>query len=223
MPLAYKSAAETTSLPQIRLPHAVLRPYDEPMDESAVRIDPRVAIPIALLGVVVLAIMFVELCGREDVSSLVQEPPSGDVPPATLGPTFTPGPSPTLAPVVPTDTPAPQPGGQERDIVRVQDLVTVQSALEEVRADTGSYPSNEGTIQTLCVFTEFDRGCELLDVLDEIPIDPLEDASVNGYWYVSDGDSYTLYSQREGGSFPECLDHPEFLQDIPSLLCFSGP
>ncbi len=199
------------------------------MDESTVRIDPRIALPIVLLGVVVLAIMFVELCGREDVSSLVQEPPSADVPTATLGPTFTPaptftpGPSPTSTPVVPTATPAPLPGGQDCDIVRVQDLRTVQAALEEVRDDTGSYPDTEGTIQTLCVFTEFDRGCELLDVLEEIPIDPLGEASVNGYWYVSDGDSYTLYSQREGGSFPECIDHPEFLEDVSSLLCFEGP
>ena len=193
------------------------------MDESTVRIDPRIAIPIVLLAVVVLAIIFVELCGREDVSSLVQEPSSGDVPTPTFGPTFTPGPSPTPAPVVPTATLAPQPGGQARDITRVQDLVTVQSALEQVRADTGSYPNTEGTIQTLCVFMEFDRGCELLDVLGEIPIDPLEEASVNGYWYISDGVSYTLYSQREGGSFPECIDHPEFLVDIPSLLCFEGP
>ncbi len=199
------------------------------MDESTVRIDPRIALPIALLGIVVLAIMFVELCGRDDVSSLVQEPPSGDVPTATLGPTFTPGPtitpgpSPTSTPVVPTSTPAPPPGGQNRDVLRVQDLVTVQSALEQVRDDTGSYPNTEDTIQTLCVFTEFDRGCDLLDVLEEIPIDPLGEASINGYWYVSDGNSYILYSQREGGSFPECLDHPEFLQDVPSLLCFSEP
>ena len=199
------------------------------MDESTVSIDPRIAVPIAVLGVVVLAIMFVELCGREDVSSLVQEPPSGDVPAATLGPTFTPeptftpGPSPTSTPVVPTSTPAPLPGGQNRDAVRVQDLRTVQAALEQVRDDTGSYPTTGEAIQTLCVFTEFDGGCELLDVLDEIPIDPLGEPSDNGYWYVSDGDSYILYSQREGGSFPECIDHPEFLEEVPSLLCFEGP
>ncbi len=193
------------------------------MNESTVRIDARAAIPVAVLAVVVLAIMFVELCGKEDISDLVQEPSIADAPTPTLGPTFTPGPSPTPAPVVPTPSPTPLTGGSDRDVTRVQDLTAVQASLAEIFADQDRYPDTEGTIQTLCVFSEFDKGCALEDVMAAIPSDPLGEPSVNGYWYVSDGSSYTLYARREAERLPDCTDHPDFLSHVPSLICFSAP
>ena len=193
------------------------------MDGDSVRLDPKAALAIGALALIILIIIFIELCGRDDIESLVQQEQQPGLPTATLGPTFTPGPSPTVGPTVPTQSPTPMLGGQDRDAERVLDLQSLQAALLLYEADNGEFPDNESTLQTLCVFPEFDVGCELLEVLNQLPQDPLDDASTNGYWYVSDGATYTLYGQRESDALPECIDHPEFLLDFGSLLCFSGP
>ena len=190
---------------------------------STVRLDLRAALPIAALGVVVLVIIFVELCGREDVAPLAQTPLPVESPtPSQPVPTITPGPSPTPAP--PTSTPTPAPGREDRDQTRQQDLATIQEALEEYREENGSYPDNSGAVQSLCVFSDADAGCELEDVLSSIPNDPLgEPISENGYWYASDGDTFTVYAQRESDRFDECEEHPDHLGEFDSLLCVQGP
>ena len=191
---------------------------------STVRLDLRVVLPIAALGVVVLLIIFVELCGREDVAPLSQTPLTSVETPTPLPPaaTSTPGPSPTPAP--PTFTPTPAPGRGERDLTRLQDLATIEEALEEYREENGNYPDNDGNIQSLCVFSDTDIGCELEEVLSSIPNDPLgEPLAENGYWYASDGDTYIVYAQRESEDFGECSEHPDHLGDIDSLLCVRGP
>ncbi len=194
------------------------------MAGGSVRLDPKAVLAIGALAIVIMAIIFIELCGREDIGSLVQQQEQQPgLATATLGPTFTPGPSPTVGPTVPTPSPTPMPGGRDRDAERVADLQSLQAALIQYFAEHDEYPNNGNAIQTLCVFSEFDVGCDLLDVLNQLPSDPLGDASVNGYWYQSDGRTYTLYARRESGVFPGCLDHPDFLKDFESLLCFSGP
>ncbi len=115
------------------------------------------------------------------------------------------------------------PGGRDRNAQRVEDIQSLQAALQLYFDDNGEYPNNEGTIQTLCVFPEFDVGCELLEVLSQLPTDPLGTPSTNGYFYASDGSTYRIFGQRESDSFPECVEHPDFLQDFESILCFSGP
>lgn len=182
------------------------------------RLDLRVALPIAAFALVVLVIIFVELCGREDVEPLV-EAPDGGGPTPTLGPTFTPGPSPTPRPGETPAGPGTAPGGRDRDVTRLADLQAIQAALEEYFAEEGEFPSTEGAVQTLCVFEEFDAGCAVRDYLDPVPRDPLDE----GYWYTSDGDTYSIYAQREADPFPECDEHPEFLQDFESIYCLSGP
>ncbi len=195
------------------------------MDGDSVRLEPKAVVAIAALAIIILTIIFIELCGRDDIESLTQEQrQQPGLPTGTLGPTFTPGPSPTVGPTVIPQTPTTMPGGQDRDATRVVDLQSLQAALDIYADDEGEFPNNEGTVQTLCVFTEFDVGCELSDVLDELPQDPLGDASTNGYWYSSDGRTYELYAQRESGAFPVCiLTPPDFLQDFDSLLCVIGP
>ena len=193
-------------------------------EPSTVRLDLRAVLPIAALGIVVLAIIFIELCGREDVAQLAQTPlPSIENPtPLPPVPTATAGPSPTTGP--PTLTPTPSPGGGERDLTRLQDLATIAEALEEYRDENGDYPDNDGNVQSLCVFPDSDVGCELDDVLSSIPSDPLgEPIPENGYWYASDGDTFTVYAQRESEQFEECAEHPDHLQNIDSLLCVQGP
>ena len=195
------------------------------MDGDSVRLEPKAALAVGALALIIFVIIFIELCGREDIQPLVQQPEQQPgLPTATLGPTFTPGPSPTVGPTVPTESPTPMVGGRDRDAARVADLQSLQAALDLYAEDNDEFPSNEGNVQTLCVFTEFDVGCELLEVLDRLPQDPLGDASINGYWYASDGSRYELYAQRESDAFPACtLDRPDFLQDFDSVLCVLGP
>lgn len=199
-------------------------------EPSTVRLDLRAVLPVAALGVIILVIIFVELCGREDTPSesppLVEAPtevPTTPEPTPTPGPTATPGPSPTPAPEEATATQELVAGAEERDAARLADLESVQQALEEYHDERGDYPDSGGNVQSLCVF-DADAGCQLEEFLSPIPIDPLgEPIAENGYWYQSDGDEFTVYAQRETDQFPECPQHPEHLEDLDSVLCIQGP
>jgi hypothetical protein len=187
---------------------------------TTTRVELRAILPAAVLGLVVLAIIFVQLCGREHVQ------PLGDVTPlaqATLAPTFTPGPSPTAGLAEATATQAAQVGGDVRDQTREQDLAAIQQALEQYRGNHNGYPDTKGAIQSLCVFKSFDQGCKLEDLLSPLPIDPLGDPATNGYWYESDGTTYTLFAQREAKLLPECSEHPQHLKDFKSVMCVRSP
>jgi hypothetical protein len=189
-----------------------------------VRVDLRAALPVAVLAIVVLAIIVVELCGRDDVKG-PPAAPTASGPTATPGPTFTPGPTSTPGGATETPTAGGAPAGSEdeRDAQRQQDVAAIQQALELYRSNEGEYPNTNGNIQTLCVFEDSDAGCDLLDILDPIPQDPLGDPAANGYFYASDGETFTLWATREGETLPECGEHPEHLANIDSLYCVRGP
>ena len=189
-------------------------------DPTTIRVDLRAALPIAVLGLVVLAIIFVQLCGREHVQPLADVTPLAQ---ATPAPTFTAGPPPTAGPDQATATQAAQAGGEERDDIRLSDLDAVAQALALFELDKGNYPDTGGSIQSLCVFKEFDQGCDLEDVLTPLPSDPLGDPAINGYWYVSDGATYTVYAQREADAAPECAEHPDHLKKFESVMCAQSP
>ncbi len=195
------------------------------MAGRSVRIDLRAALPVAALGVVVLVIIFVELCGREEVKPLAQSTPVevATATPFTPGPTSTPGPSPTIAPEQATATMAALTGDADRDVIRLQDLAKIKEALEVYRDEHGGYPNTQGNIQTLCAFIGADEGCALKEVLDPLPEDPLGDPGTNGYWYASNGATYTLYAVREAEQLEECPEHPDHLKDFPSIMCAQGP
>lgn len=192
-------------------------------EPSTVRIDLRAVLAVAALAIVVLVIIFVQLCGRDDVEPLAQsDGPNVEGPTEPPVVTVTPGPTPTPGP--PTETPAPEPGGEERDVTRMQDLQAIEDALAEFRDENGSYPDTGGNVQSLCVFEDSDIGCELQDVLDPLPVDPLgEPISENGYWYASDGDEFTVFAQRESDQFPACANHPDHLAHFDTILCVQGP
>jgi hypothetical protein len=181
--------------------------------------------------VVILVIAFIQLCGSEDSPDPEE---STEVVPetATLGPTFTPGPSPTAGETVepPTEVageptiPEGAPGTEsERDAVRQTDLLAIQAALEEYFAEEDEYPSTDGGVQSLCVFEDFDVGCELQDYLDPIPEDPLGEPSQNGYFYSSDGQTYTVYAIRESDDILQCAEHPEHITATDTVLCVTSP
>ena len=131
-----------------------------------------------------------------------------------------PEPSPTPVPEETEEAPG---AAADRDAQRVADLEAVAGVLQQYREEHGAYPDTGGGIQTLCVFVELDEGCALNDI-DRIPAhDPLGDASVNGYWYASDGRSFVVYAQRETDGPPECDEHPDHLGRFDSLICVRGP
>ncbi len=185
-------------------------------------------VQFALLGtlllVVVAAIILTDLA------------PGGDAePPPLLGENIalTPGAVvfPTLPPL-PTATPFVTPtlssgaDAQERDVQRLQDLSLLQIALAVHLERFGEYPNSQGQTQSLCVFEDLDKGCELKRVLDEgqqeLLTDPLGDPLANGYWYVSDGGTYTIWMLRESagpGSAFACPEAPPFLLDKGALYC----
>ena len=119
-------------------------------------------------------------------------------------------------------TPPPTLGGEIRDARRVQDLNGLQTVLEAYKQRHGAYPDNAGAVQTLCVYPE-DTGCALKEASPTLPEDPLGDATTNGYFYSSDGRTYTLYALRESSTVRECDEHPDFLNRLPSVYCVRGP
>jgi len=184
---------------------------------SALRPDLRAALPITALAVVILVIVAVE-CGREDVEQVVQSQP---VDLLSVRPTFTPGPPPT-----PGATAAATPvagGGEGRDAVRQRDLAMIQQALEQYRQEHGEYPPTGGSIQTLCVFSDNDAGCELEEFLSPLPQDPSGNPNTNGYFYSATAGQYTLYATREADEIPECVERPDHLGNIDSIYCVREP
>ena len=140
---------------------------------------------------------------------------------------------PTLAPVetpppviLATSTPSTKADALARDAERLSDLEMLQDALAEYRDRFDEYPNSDGQIQTLCAYEDLDKGCDLEEVLDEkdkdVLVDPLGEPLVNGYWYVSDGKTYTIWTRREGPASagdPVCREAAPHLKDIGSLFC----
>lgn len=132
-------------------------------------------------------------------------------------PAAKPGESPVTK-VVPTSTPKALPGGENRDNLRMRDLRLLGLALEAFKSTTGSYPSTNGNIETLCAYEE-DAWCEVESDHSQIPEDPLGSPFRNGYFYSSDGEKYTIFAIRETALFTACPAHPTHLREIASLLC----
>jgi hypothetical protein len=193
---------------------------------TTVRIDLRAAAPILLLGIIILMIIFVELCGKTDVKPLPPGTPFVEGPMATLGPTQTAGPSPTPPPPNETATAAAQVSGADRDEVRVRDIATIRTALEAYRAKHGAYPSTGDGIQTVCTFEQFDKGCAIKETIagGTVPQDPAGNPGENGYWLQSTDTTYIVYAQRESTLFDQCdKPKPDHLHDFRSILCVHNP
>ncbi len=192
-------------------------------ESTTIRIDLRAALPVLALVLVVLVIIFVELCGKTDVEPATAEgTPIITGPTSTVGPTETPGPSPTEAPDQATATQENAAAGADRDEIRQADLVTIRNAMEQYREENGEYPSTGGGIQTICTFEDDDKGCDLKEVLDPIPSDPLGNPGQNGYWLESTEDTFTIYAQRESDLLEACPEKPGHLEDFRTVFCVSN-
>ena len=111
----------------------------------------------------------------------------------------------------------------DRNNARIEDLQKLDEALSLYRKGFSSYPSTKGALQTLCVYFDQDAGCVLGGVLSPIPVDP--NGSDFGYWYASDGASFTLFAAWEGDSAaPTEFDcQSVFTQpSVETLICLSS-
>jgi hypothetical protein len=126
---------------------------------------------------------------RDEIAGLVPTPaPPGPTEPA--GPTATPG-GPTPTPVPPDDT------ADERDALRKAHLEQLRQALEEYGERHGAYPSTGGQPQTFCAYIDLDAGCQVSEVLPQLPQEPKGSSPSEGYWYVSDGTYFAVVAQLE--------------------------
>jgi hypothetical protein len=128
----------------------------------------------------------------------------------------------------PAVTPTPDPMAHYHDLGRGIDAYKITQASFRYYQDHQSYPFGAPGVHTLCADKAADAGCKFEPYLGPVPMDPRGNSVANGYWYQSDGLSYTLYMSMESG---EGLDdsscpspRPKELADIAHLYCANvGP
>jgi hypothetical protein len=114
------------------------------------------------------------------------------------------------------------PGAAERDQQRRNELLTITAALLEYHEETGAFPDTGGSVQTACAYLELDKLCVIRDkVGPDTLVDPRGDVHAYGYWYQSDGKSFTVYASFEAPPPPdETCDHPHpAMAGKPYLVC----
>ncbi len=126
-----------------------------------------------------------------------------------------------------TDTGAPYvpPGGLERDAKRRSDLLRIVASLNQYREQHGSVPDTGGNTKTACAYVELDPLCVFeSDLGIETLRDPRNDTGRYGYWYTSDGQSFTIYATFEGpvDAQTNCAPKGEDISRKPNLVCISG-
>ncbi|MDZ4278760.1 MAG: hypothetical protein U1B78_06450 [Dehalococcoidia bacterium] len=131
---------------------------------------------------------------------------------------------PGQVPAPEAETPAQTQSAEERDQIRRGHLEQLRMALEEYAQEEGEYPDTGGQLQTVCVYEDLDAGCVLASVLPDLPEDPLGEPQKNGYWYVSDGESYVLEARQEelevaDGVCPEDVPRRE---NVGTIYCVQG-
>ncbi|MGD0765392.1 MAG: type II secretion system protein GspG [Dehalococcoidia bacterium] len=154
--------------------------------------------PIAVIAGVIIVIIATDFAffGSAD-----EPKPENQAPPVPAVGAVTPLPA-TYVPL-PTETATPPPtavtgpAAQARDQTRKDDLAKIQAALEQYKAKEGQYPDTSNNPQTACTYQEVDALCKLKDYLDPVPADPQGDPGQNGYWYLSDGKTFTLIAAMD--------------------------
>jgi hypothetical protein len=86
----------------------------------------------------------------------------------------------------------------ERNTRRLEDLRKLKQTVVDYKGIYGSLPDSHGRLQSVCRYRDKDVGCSLEAVLSPIPSDP--NGASFGYWYASDGGSFTLVAVWEGES-----------------------
>ncbi len=193
---------------------------------------PRIQVALlgGLLGAMVLAIVFTDLATGGDTKSPPALGASIEVTPGTrtvIVPTL--APIETSTPVLAaTATPSSAADALARDAQRLRNLAQLRTALDEYRDRFDSYPNTDNNVQTMCAYEDLDKGCDLKKVLDDdadsILKDPLGEPVLNGYWYASDGETYTIWMLREGPGNPGdpiCPETNPHLKEKGPLFCIT--
>jgi hypothetical protein len=120
-------------------------------------------------------------------------------------------------------TPTPNPMAAHDDSGRRIDADNITAASFRYYQDHGSYPFGAPGVHALCADKSVDPGCQFEAYLNPVPMDARGDPAQNGYWYESDGLSYTLYMAMESG---DGLDEsgcpqprPKELANVAHLYC----
>jgi hypothetical protein len=138
-------------------------------------------------------------------------------------------PSRPRAAVVPAATRAPlqvTPSGdlseeaRARDTERLTELQALVVALQTYYEDRGSYPNTSNQLQTACVYQNADRLCAVRNEVGAAALLDPRGGNDYGYWYMSDGKTYTLFASLEGaveGSDP-CPTIASVIRQ-PNIFC----
>jgi hypothetical protein len=191
------------------------------------RLNWAVFAPVGLLVVALVAILWLDLATGGEAEP---DPFLGTIGTPVRGtfvaPTSTPpGAEPTRR-AVPTVTGDVEGDPLDRDALRRGDLVRLLIAANAYRDEHGEYPSTGGNLQTLCVYKEDDKGCDLAETYEgELPEDPAGDPIRNGYWYESTGDTVKIYAalELEIPDDERCPTENVDLRVKASLICIEGP
>jgi hypothetical protein len=116
--------------------------------------------------------------------------------------------------------PLPDAAAPQRDAQRRQDLEHVRIALVAHYQEHGAFPNTNNNVQTLCQGGD-EAGCKLNEFLRPVPADPRGGIVNQGYWYKSNGESFTVYAQLEVGA-RECDDVPSALTYNDKMVCIAG-
>ncbi len=102
-----------------------------------------------------------------------------------------------------------------RDAQRRSDLTAIRAALAEYVQRHDAYPRAD-EVHSLCGFPA-DAGCQLQEVLTPLPSDPLK----RGYWYQSDGETYTVFASFEGAAEEsQCPERiPAIIRQFGNFYC----
>ena len=110
-----------------------------------------------------------------------------------------------------------------RDASRLSDLQAIAAALQSYHDKKNAYPDTSNRVQTACVFQNLDKLCE---IKNEVGLERLVDqrgGNAFGYWYSSDGKTFTVYASLEGapdGSDP-CPQTASVIK-APNLFCLNS-
>ena len=118
-----------------------------------------------------------------------------------------------------------EPGASQRDLVRRGELLDIAGALAEFERRTGRFPDTGGVIAVGCASGAIGELCQFQDELGvETLADVRERPFTYGYWYQSDGTTFTLYAAFELPILQDesCRTAGPALIAEPHVFCMQG-
>jgi len=110
-----------------------------------------------------------------------------------------------------------------RDARRLSDLEAIAKALQAYKDKKKTYPDTANRVQSACVYQNLDKLCE---IKNDVGLEKLQDqrgGNTYGYWYSSDGKTYTVYASMEAAAAggDRCPAHASVIK-APNLFCLNS-